>query len=385
MSYDCPVVPTSSQKPYRVYRQPRRVRGAADGTIQWDTLEQQHGGGRKRPGVPRHLLRFLRRAVFVAFVLAVVWLLIAFFSFRSAVNEANERLPAGVEEQLAPTNGPALTSSQVTLLVGSDTSAHRKKTEGAKYGLADSLILMRVDVPSRSVSMLSIPRDLYVKIPGFGENKINSAYANGGLKLSLQTIQNFTGVEINHVVEIDFDGFREVVDSVGGVTIDNPSYLSSNEPFDGQDWVFRKGEITLNGRNALAYARMRKTDQPKESDDRRRALRQQRVIDALTSKIASSRSLLHPRDVPQAAVGALTTDLSASELVSTGFGKFWSKGENNLHCRLGGTDDYRDTGQSAPSSVIVPDEQNFAVVRMFLGKQSPVKPDGDVAPGCLRN
>ena len=88
--------------------------------------------------------------------------------------------------------------------------------------------------------------------------------------------------------------------------------------------------------------------------------------------------------MPQSAVAALTTDLSATELLSTGFGKFWSKGDNNLHCRLGGNGESREI-DGRYQDVIVPDETNRAVVRMFLGKQAPVKPDGDVAAGCLRN
>jgi LCP family protein required for cell wall assembly len=385
VSYDCAVVPTSSQKPYRVYRQPRRVRGAADGTIQWDTLEAQDGTGRpRRPGVPRHILRFMRRAIFVLVVLAVLWAIVAFLSFRSAVKESNDRLPDDVRAVLAPTNGPAIATSQVTLLVGAGTSAYRQKQDPNAKPLADSMILLRVDPRSRTMSMLSIPRDMYVPIPGHGENKINSAYANGGLALAVRTVRNFTGIDVNHVMEINFDGFREVVDAVGGVEIDNPSYLSSSQPFDGQDWVFRKGHLTLNGRNALAYARMRHTDQVEQADDRQRALRQQRVLDALAVKIASIQSVRKPRGIPRAVVGPLVTDMSASELFATGFGKFWSKDENNLHCRLGGTIEERDTGNGY-SSVILPDADNRAVVRMFLGKQPPVKPDSPVGAGCLPN
>src|SRR4029079_19719979 len=129
---------------------------------------------------------------------------VAFLSFRHAVSQRNDAVPKDVRAVLAPANGPAIASSHVTLLVGSDTSQHRKKTEGANYGLADTLILMRVDVPSRTVSMLSIPRDLLVEIPGYGQEKITKAYPNVGLPLAIKTVRNTTGIDVNHVAEINF-------------------------------------------------------------------------------------------------------------------------------------------------------------------------------------
>lgn len=380
MSYSSRVVSLSGQKPYRVYRQPRRVRG--DGSIQWDdaSLDGGRPGGRRGAGIPRQLLRFTRRALFVAVVLAVAWLLVAFLSFRSAVKERNDALPANVRAALAPANGPVIAASHVTLLVGADTSAYRRRAGGETRSRADTLILLRTDVPSRTVSMLSIPRDLYVDIPGLGTEKINSAFYNGGLPLAIRTIRSLTGVEVNHVMQIDFDGFRNVVDALDGVDVDNPSYLNSGRhDFDGRHWVFRKGRIHLDGRNALAYSRMRVATDPKESTDLARARRQQRVVDAIVGEIASPATLRHPRDVPRAVVQPLLTDLNATQLGGVGFAKWWSKGSNNLRCRLGGDDAMRD-GQS----VLVPNEDNRAAVRMWLGKQAPVAPRNPLSAGCTR-
>jgi LCP family protein required for cell wall assembly len=377
------VVPTS-EKPYRVYRQPRRIKG--DGSIQWGDVADG-GRGPRHAGAGRRVLRFVRRAVFVVLAVAIAWGAIAFLSFRGAVQDANDRLPDAARRQLAPTDGPAIAASQVTMLVGADTSAYRKRTLGEKGGRADTIMLMRVDVPSRTVSMLSIPRDLYVEIPGFEADKINAAYAEGGLALSIRTVHQLTGVDINHVAQVDFDGFKEVIDALGGITIDNPYLVRSGTcgdecEFDGRHWTFAKGELHLDGRRALAYARIRKVDDvtlrynEQEGADLGRARRQQRVIDAMVAKLASSNSLLHPRGVPRAVVGALATDISASEMLSFAFGKWWSKPENNLRCRLGGDDD--GTGS------LIPDSDNRAVVRMFLGKQAPVPPDSALAPGCVR-
>ncbi|MCW2923639.1 MAG: trascription regulator domain protein [Thermoleophilia bacterium] len=379
----------TTEKPYRVYRQPRRVRG--DGTIAWDGADASGPGGPKGAGAPRRVLRFVRRAVFLVIAVGIVWSAIAFLSFRSAVNERNDQLPEDVRAALAPTDGPAISSSQVTLLVGADTSAHRVKTgENGKRGRADTLMLMRTDVPSRTVSFLSIPRDLYVEIPGMsGQHKINEAYGNGGLPLAIRTARRVTGIDINHVVQVDFDGFKDVVDELGGIEIDNPTQIrgprNTQYWFDGGRWFFPKGKQTLDGKHALAYARIRHVDDatiardPSESTDLGRARRQQRVIDAIISEVASPSSLRHPRGVPRAVVGPLTTDISASEMLSFGFGKVWSKGDNNLRCRLGG--DPEDNGDG---SVIVPDERNRAAVRMFLGKQAAAPPEDQYAAGCTK-
>lgn len=380
------MTPTSSQKPYRVYRQPRRVRG--DGTIPWDDVAS---GGTRSPrdaGVPRRMLRFVRRAAFVALALGLVWVVIAFLSFRSAVNERNDAVPEEVRTALAPADGPALASSHVTLLVGADTSDFRRGNGHAKDGgRADTLMLMRVDVPSRTVSMLSIPRDLYVEVPGYGREKINAAYSEGGLPLAIRTVRNVTGVDVNHVVQVDFDGFREVVDSLGGIEIDNPHLVESGaQKFEGRHWRFRKGRQTLNGRFALAYARLRYVDDATmqrneaEATELGRARRQQRVIDAIVQEVVSVESLRKPREVPRAVVKPLLTDVSAGQMLAFGFGKWWAKPDNNLRCRLGG-----DAGQDGVGgAVLLPNEENRAAVRMFLGKQAPRPPKGALDAGCVR-
>jgi LCP family protein required for cell wall assembly len=328
--------------------------------------------------------------VFVALILLGAWATVAFLSFRSAVNERNDALPKEVRDALAPADGPAIAASHVTLLVGSDSSEYRRggSGEGAKdNGRADTLMLMRVDVPSRTVSMLSIPRDLYVDIPGYGKEKMNAAYANGGLPLAIRTVREVTGVDVNHVAEVDFDGFKEVVDALGGITIHNPYMVRSGEqPFDGRHWTFPRGKLELDGKHALAYARIRYVDErtielnEQEGNELGRIRRQQRVIDAMVRDITTKESILHPRDVPRAVVQPLTTDISASQMLAMGFGKWWAKGDNSLRCRLGGYQDSNSEGES----IITPTEDNRAVVRMFLGKQAPVPPENGIAPGCVR-
>lgn len=375
------IVPNAGDKPYRVYRQPRRVRG--DGSIPWDTPR-----GSKTPGSgtpPRRntrrdrlgwrLFRYARRLSYVIVALIAVWSGVAYWSFRSAVHERNLLVPAKVHAVLSPADGPLLSHAHNILLLGSDT---RGKNDA---GRTDSMILMRMDIKRRRYAMLSIPRDLRVPIDGLGEEKINSAYSNGGAALTIKTVAAYTGVDINHYMLIDFRGFRTLIDEIGGVTVSNPRAIRSNS-FDGKVWEFKKGRIHLTGRRALAYSRVRKNELDPSESDLTRGRRQQAVLAAIGDKVVSTNSLLHPRDIPEAMVQPLITDVTASQLILLGVGKSWAKRDNVLNCRLGGDIDFID-GQS----VIVGDEANRATVRMWLGEQPPRRPnllENQFAPGCMR-
>ena len=156
--------------------------------------------------------------------------------------------------------------------MGSD-SRGRSALSGAR---ADSILLVRTDPGKHLISMLSVPRDLYVPIPGHGENKINAAFAFGGPPLLIRTVNRLTDLKVNHVVIVDFTGFRDLIDDLGGITIVNPTKVVSSQSFDGHGWQFGKGPIHLDGRRALAYARIRHTTNSADSDISRTE-RQQRV------------------------------------------------------------------------------------------------------------
>ena len=224
--------------------------------------------------------------------------------------------------------------------------------------------------------MLSIPRDLYVPIPGHGENKINAAFAFGGPPLLIRTVNRLTNLKVNHVVIVDFTGFRDLIDDLGGITIVNPTKVVSSQSFDGHGWQFGKGPIHLDGRRALAYARIRHTTNSADSDISRTE-RQQRVLQALMHQLVTPSSLLHLPSVGRSIAKPLATDLSANELLGMGWIKFRSG--RTLECHLGGTPLVLG-GQD----VLQSSEQNAAVVQMFLGTSAPQPaPKGQLyAPGC---
>jgi LCP family protein required for cell wall assembly len=203
--------------------------------------------------------------------------------------------------------------------------------KGGNY-LADSIIVLSIDPKAGTTTMIPIPRDLWVEgareMPGGG--KINEAFADGYVRGGLQdagktataVVARVTGLPITHWLAIDFTGFKAMVDTVGGVTVDNPVAFSYtwNEAFyfrgkwDGGS--FAAGPIFLDGDHALDYARTRYTSVKSESTDFARSVRQQRVLAALRGKLGGGglSSLGPGLSIMDALKGLMKTDLSAIDL-----------------------------------------------------------------------
>ena len=327
--------------------------------------------GPRRGFFRRRWRRILAIGIPVLFLLFAFWLYLGYRAFSDEVAKANKRIDKRTRAALTPT-GNILRNPQISLVMGSD-SRGQSATAGAR---ADSILLVRTDPSHHLISMLSIPRDLYVPIPGHGTNKINAAFAFGGPPLLIRTVNRLTSLKVNHVVLVDFAGFRKLIDDLGGITIVNPTKIVSSENFDGHGWQFGKGPIHLDGRRALAYARIRHTTNAADTDISRTE-RQQRVLQALMHELIKPSSLLHLPSVGRSVVKPLATDLSANELLGMGWIKFRSG--RTLECHLGGTPLVLG-GQD----VLQSSEQNAAVVQMFLGNSAPQpSPKGQLyAPGC---
>jgi len=151
---------------------------------------------------------------------------------------------------------------QTILIVGSDKRTNIKGDPGR----SDTTMLLRVDPDKQVLSLFSLPRDLKVDIPGYGVGKLNEAYSYGGVKKTLETVKALTGLEINHVVNVDFHGFAEAVDAIGCVYVDvdrhyfndNSTALSSLDTYAQIN--VNAGYQRLCGLNALDYVRYRHTD-----------------------------------------------------------------------------------------------------------------------------
>lgn len=139
---------------------------------------------------------------------------------------------------------------QNILLLGSDT---RSGSEAAMVSgsRADTIMLMHIPADGKGVYLVSIMRDTWVNIPGYGPAKINAALNYGGISLQVATIENLVGVKIDHVAEMEFEGFKSLVNSVGGVDVQVPF------DFDINAWSFRQGTQHMDGGAALAFVRAR--------------------------------------------------------------------------------------------------------------------------------
>ncbi len=167
---------------------------------------------------------------------------------------------------------------QTILLIGSD---HRPNNSTSKNGLSDTVLLVRLDPSQSTINMLSIPRDLKVDIPGYGIGKFNSAYSDGGPELSLRTLKQVTGLSVNHLFVVDFQGFAQAVDAIGCVYVDvDRRYYHSNEgvaPSEEYSEInIQPGYQKLCGKKALEFVRYRHTD----TDLVREARQQQFLRDA---------------------------------------------------------------------------------------------------------
>ena len=140
------------------------------------------------------------------------------------------------------------------LVLGSD----RRKGIAGDRGRSDSIMLIRIDPRTKSISMLSIPRDLRVEIPGWGTDRINAAYSDGGAALSVSTFKTLTGLPVNHFIDINFIGFIDIVDYLGGVYIDVDRQYYNNTAVTGYSSIdLPAGYQKLSGHNALSFVRFR--------------------------------------------------------------------------------------------------------------------------------
>jgi LCP family protein required for cell wall assembly len=216
----------------------------------------------------------------------------------------------------------AVSGAQNILLLGSDSRDPDNKAKPGEWR-TDTMILLHTTADDKKAVLISMPRDLYVNIPqsptspdlGNTKAKINAAFAWGGLPLAVQTVEGFTGVHVDHVVLVDFGGFKEVTDALGGVdlTIDQ-SITSIHAPHR----KFQKGVQHLNGEEALDWVRQRKQF-PRGDFDRMR--HQQEFIKALMDKAASTGTLGNPLKLNsflQSVTKAMTVDNDFS-LASTAF------------------------------------------------------------------
>jgi LCP family protein required for cell wall assembly len=271
----------------------------------------------RRPGAPRAPFN-VRRVLKWVGLAALAWILISFVAFGISAQLQSFKLSGEARDALHG-NPFLLFKPQTILVLGTDArppgsgdgntseECFEQQSKGEKPHKpcyegefrADTLMLIRAG--GGTFRKLSIPRDSYAEIPGNAPTKINAAFAYGGAALQIKTIEQFLGIQIDHVAIVDFTGFEDLIDAVGGVTIDVPVKLCadiSGGAGGGQGGVslrLHKGENTLDGEKALAYSRIRHVSEcpgPGKSvyslggyDDLDREHAQQEVINGIKDRL----------------------------------------------------------------------------------------------------
>lgn len=206
-------------------------------------------------------------------------------------------------------SGAADTSGTTYLLAGSDSRSDGSVPDDTEGQRADSIMLVHV-APNGQTSNISLPRDTYVEIPGYGWDKLNAAYSYGGPRLLVQTVEHLTGLTVDHYAEIGMGGVSNIVDAVGGV---NLCYdLTVNDERSELNW--EAGCHDADGKTALAFARMRYSD---PLGDIGRAQRQRQVVSKTVSKATQPATLINPSSalrVERAGAAAFTVDEDSSVL-----------------------------------------------------------------------
>ncbi len=332
--------PGPDERPYKLYRStPKgllaRLRGEED--IAEPRRQGDDGGGPGGPGggpggpgsrgrgagrasgLPWWRRRWTVRRVLKYVVLFVVgWLVLSLVLFLVSASIQSGSVPDSVTAALSP-GGNMLTNTNTVLVIGTDQRPKGSKEPGAFAGgiRSDTMMLWRI---GGGVSRrLSIPRDTEVPIPGYGVTKINAAYSYGGPALAIKTVENLTGVKVNHLIIVNLANFPKFIDSIGGVTVKTGricSKISGGAANGGFSLFLRPGTHHLTGIQALTLARTRENACNAASNDLTREAYQQKILNAIKGRLVSPSIFFHLPWAAWNAPKAVRTDMGGITLAT---------------------------------------------------------------------
>jgi LCP family protein required for cell wall assembly len=333
-------------------------------------------------------------------IAALAWIVVSILAFAISAQIQSSKLANGVSDELH--GNPFLAVDPQTILVlGSDvrppglaspgeatpphciTAAGEGETPPSRCPPYRSDTLLLVRAGGTTFRKLSIPRDTLAEIPGHGGQKINSAYAFGGAKLTVQTLENFLGINIDHIAIVDFNGFRDFIDAIGGVNVNLPepvcSSVSGGSGNGGFSLHLSKGEHTLDADQALTLARTRENTcgtLPISGTDLERAMFQQAIINGMKSRLTSITRIpynfIHGPWIGWNAPRAFVSDMGAFTLPQLVFSSAISGSA--------GTDVLKPSGTDAAGNLVVPHDECVRAVTKFLGHAPPNDPQCSPAP-----
>jgi LCP family protein required for cell wall assembly len=277
-------------------------------------------GGGARDARRRDWRRWTRpkRVLLSLFALAVGWIVLSLILFLVSSHFERTPLPSDVSSVLDPAGYP-LTSASNTLVLGSDRRQKNSKEPGAEttgFGRSDTIMLIRTG--GGHAARLSIPRDTVIEIPGHGLQKINAAHEFGGPAESVAVIERWLGIPINHVVEVNFENFPQLIDAMGGVTYSGGcivSKLDGGSANGGFTLRLSSGTHHIDGEQALALARTRENLCAPNETDIQREEHQQALFNDMKNQLKSPSSFFRLPWIAWHAPPAIISDMSGTELL----------------------------------------------------------------------
>ncbi|MCR6112280.1 LCP family protein [Bacillus sp. A301a_S52] len=271
-------------------------------------LQRSRRPSQKRRSPFRRLMRYVLLTMLFLVIAGGSVLGYMIFQVSSVTNDAQEELNRGEKSALRDTVVDPVEDPISILFLGLDTR------EADLSGLTDAMILATFNPDEKTIKMVNIPRDSYVNIIGREPmDKINHAHAFGGVDMTVDTVEHLLNVPVDYVVSLNFTAFMEIVDTIGGVEVDVPMPISDTDNATYGTIEIDEGLQTLNGEEALAYARMRKDD---PRGDLGRGDRQKDIIEAVIKQSANFKTITNFNSLMESLGNNLRTNLGFSNLVS---------------------------------------------------------------------
>ncbi|GAM12007.1 LCP family protein [Mesobacillus selenatarsenatis] len=285
---------------------------------------------KKRSILKKIVLMFISMLIIIGSYFGFV----AYKAYDAASSSFNQ-LERGSKSKLRAKEITVMEDPFSVLLMGIETYS-----SGGKGGRADSLIVATINPRTKSIKLLSIPRDSLVMVPNKGSNdKINHSYNYGGKESTIETVETLLNIPIDYYATVNFKGFKQIIDEIGGVDVNVPFDFWEKSDVGGKKLYFYEGPMHLNGDEALAYARMRKQD---PRGDFGRNDRQKEIIEASVKEMVSVKNLLSLDDIAQHVGNNIETNLKISEALGVQKAFIGFDTSNIEKLALKGTDAYYD-------------------------------------------
>ncbi|MDO4254706.1 MAG: LCP family protein [Kocuria sp.] len=271
-----------------------------------DDLFSDSASGHRAARPRRRRGRKILLGLLVLFLVILIGVVTAIFLYIASLSRSYDNNVTSVPSASAFPDGqrPQDTDSTTILLLGSDKRPEGGGELGRDGERADSIMLLNIPADGNEVYVMSVMRDTWVDIPGFGEGKLNSAYQNGGMPLMVETLEGLFGTHIDQVASVDFAGFEGMTDALGGVTVNVPQSFTTNEGLE-----FTAGPTEMNGATALAFVRERYAF---ADSDYSRVANQRAYIRALMDRFLDPSTLTNPGKISDT-VETISPYLTVSE------------------------------------------------------------------------